>query len=117
MRIRIYAFSGCDTCRRALRLLEARQVDFEVIAIRESPPTPAELRRALAAVKGDLRRLFNTSGQEYRRLNLKDSLAGMSPDEAIELLSRNGHLVKRPLLFSPKRVLVGFKEDEWTQAL
>lgn len=113
MQYRIYAYEGCETCQRALRLLEERGIEFEVIPIRKSPPTVAELRRAFDAVKGELRRLFNTSGQTYRRLNLKDSLATMTVAEALAMLSSNGNLVKRPLLFSPSEVLVGFQEERW----
>lgn len=62
-----------------------------------------------------LKKLFSTAGQEYRKLGLKDSLATMSEADALELLSGNGNLVKRPMLFSEKGTLVGFKVDEWEQ--
>ena len=57
----------------------------------------AELRQVLDAVQGDLRRLFNTSGKDYRELGMKDKLPGMSEDEALDLLASNGNLIKRPV--------------------
>ena len=86
----------------------------------EEPPTAAEL--AEWRVRGEqplpVRRLFNTSGKFYRELGVKARLdAGMGEDEALELLSTNGMLVKRPLVVSLKKVLVGFKEQEWEQRL
>ncbi len=113
MSLRVYAYAGCDTCRKALKFLAGRGVAHEVIAIREQPPTVAELRRMLGHVGGDVRRLFNTSGQDYRAMNLKATLPKMSEDEALTLLSKNGNLVKRPFALGAKHGVVGFKLDEW----
>lgn len=115
--IRIYAYANCDTCRKALKFVAARGVKATVIPIREQPPTPAELRRMLKLVDGQLRRLFNTSGQDYKAMNLKDRLPTLSEAEAIELLSGNGNLVKRPFLLTPNGGAVGFNEPEWTALL
>ena len=117
--LKIYAYSGCSTCKNALKWLKAHAVSFNEIAIRETPPTLAELKAMLAAHDGDLRRLFNTSGMDYRALGLKDKLPGMSTDDALKLLSENGNLVKRPFAIDAKSkvYLVGFKEDEWKAAL
>ncbi|MBI3881861.1 MAG: arsenate reductase family protein [Verrucomicrobia bacterium] len=112
MALKVYAYSGCGTCRNALKFLAAHNVAHEVVPIRETPPTKAELKRMLAAV-GDLRKLFNTSGQDYRALNLKAKLPKLTEAEALELLSKNGNLVKRPFVLTATGGLVGFKEDEW----
>jgi arsenate reductase len=115
--ISVYAYKGCDTCRKALKWLNERGIPHEVKAIRETPPTVAELKAALASFGGDLRRLFNTSGGDYRELGLKDKLPGMTADEAVALLSQNGNLVKRPFVAGPGVALAGFKEDEWLRVL
>ncbi|WP_193213375.1 arsenate reductase family protein [Luteolibacter marinus] len=115
--ISVYAYKGCDTCRKALKWLAAEGIEHEVKAIRETPPTVAELKRALAASGGELRPLFNVSGGDYRELGLKDKLGGMTPEEAISLLNGNGNLVKRPFVSGDGVTLVGFKEDEWRKAL
>lgn len=113
---RVHAYSGCDTCRKALKFLSARGIGAEVLPIRETPPTVAELRRMLDHVDGDLRRLFNTSGQDYRALGMAGRLPGMSIDEALALLASNGNLVKRPFLLGPDVGLVGFRDEEWERA-
>ena len=73
----------------------------------------------LAAHDGDLRRLFNVSGMDYRSLGLKDKLPAMSIDAALQLLAGNGNLVKRPFAIDARNKvhLVGFKEPEWQAAL
>jgi arsenate reductase len=69
--------------------------------------------------RGELKGLFNTSGQDYRALNLKETLPGLSEPQALALLSENGNLVKRPFALDVTNgiALVGFKEGEWQQAL
>ena len=64
-----------------------------------------------------LKKFFNTSGNSYKNLGLKEKLPTMSDDEQITLLATDGMLVKRPLLVTEKRVLTGFKETEWSEAL
>jgi len=115
MSLRVYAYANCDTCRKALKFLAAKKVAHEVIPIREKPPTVAELRTMLGHVGGDLRKLFNTAGQDYRALDMKTRLPTMKVDEALTLLASNGNLVKRPFVLSTKSGAVGFREEEWAQ--
>ncbi len=113
----VYCYQKCSTCREALKWLDGRGLAYQVKAIRETPPTPAEFATALKAAGGDLRKIFNTSGMDYRALGLKDQLPSMSETAAFELLSKNGNLVKRPFLIGDDKVLVGFKEAVWENAL
>ena len=113
----IYTYANCDTCRRAVKWLRAHGLAFEERPIRETPPTPAELRAMLAAHDGDLRRLFNTSGRDYRELKLGEKLPGLPVADALRLLAGNGNLVKRPFLLGPGVALTGFAEPAWRAAL
>lgn len=115
MKLRVYAYAGCETCRKALKLLAERGIAHEVVPIREQPPTVAELRAMLAHVGGDLRKLFNTSGQDYKALGMKDRLPTMTEDEALALLASRGNLVKRPFVLAKTAGAVGFKPDEWCE--
>ncbi len=117
--LKLYAYTGCSTCKNAIKWLQQHAIAFEEIAIRATPPSLAELKAMLAAHDGDLRRLFNVSGMDYRELGLKDKLPTMSVDAALKLLAENGNLVKRPFVIDAKSKihLVGFKADEWQAAL
>lgn len=112
----IYTLKTCDSCRNATKWLRENNIPFTEIPIRETPPSAAELRTALKSTP-DIRKLFNTSGQDYRALNIKERLPALSDEEAIALLASNGNLIKRPFLISGETALVGFKEEEWTAAL
>ena len=111
--LRIYTYEKCSTCRDALKFVAARGWQADVVPIREQPPTKAELKKMLGLVGGEIRRLFNTSGLDYKALGMKDKLPTMSEAEAINLLSKNGNLVKRPFVLSAKGGTVGFKTEEW----
>lgn len=113
----VYTYSGCATCRRAVKWLRAEGIEFREKAIRETPPSRAELQHMLTAVGGDLRRLFNTSGKDYREQKLSALLPAMSVADALGRLHGNGNLVKRPFLIDDGLGLVGFDEAEWRQAL
>ena len=111
--LKVYAYAGCDTCRKALRFLQAQGVAHEVIPIRERPPTLTELRRMLAIYGGEVRRLFNVASQDYRRLELSAQLPHLATADALNLLTTNGNLVKRPFVLTADGGVVGFKEAEW----
>lgn len=115
----VYTYAKCSTCRNATQWLREHGLEFEERPIRETPPTLDELRAMLAAQGGEIRRLFNTSGMDYRAQNLAVVLPGLNEAAAFELLRGNGNLVKRPFLLSAqgKVGLVGFKPEAWTKAL
>ncbi len=115
--LRVYSYKGCDSCRKAIKWLKERNIDFENIAIRETPPNRDELAKMLKCYEGDLRRLFNVSGGDYRELKLKDRISTLSREEAFDLLEKNGNLVKRPFAISSSGGVVGFKELEWVERL
>jgi arsenate reductase len=71
----------------------------------------------LAHLGGDLRRLFNTSGQDYRAMKMSERLPTLPVDEALALLAKNGNLLKRPFALTAADGVVGFKPAEWNRFL
>lgn len=100
-------YSACSTCRKARALLREHGVDVTERPIVDEPPTRAELARWIPASGLPLRKWLNTSGQSYRALG-RERVAAMSDAELMDALSRDGKLVKRPVLVAGSRVLVGF---------
>ncbi|MCB0420589.1 MAG: arsenate reductase family protein [Bdellovibrionales bacterium] len=115
-KIEVYGYSKCSTCRKAYKYLDERGVQYNEVDITENAPSVAELKKVLKSYEGNLKRLFNTSGVAYRELKISDKLKTMSDQEAIDLLSKNGRLVKRPFIASSGAQLVGFKQEEWDEA-
>ena len=71
MKLKVYEYDKCATCRSALKWLDKNKIAYEKVPIVERPPSRAELARMLAVV-GDLKKLFNTSGLVYRETKAGD---------------------------------------------
>lgn len=106
-------YPKCSTCQKAKALLDSYSAKYETRDIKTDNPSYDELKNWLALSGLPVRRFFNTSGQLYKSLGLKDKLPSMDEDECLRLLATDGMLVKRPLLVDEFRALVGFKPDEW----
>ena len=117
MILKIYLYDRCSTCRKALQFLERHKIACTKIPIRETPPTKVEIEQMLRIQGGNLRKLFNTSGRDYREQGIKDRLSGMTTAQAVQLLASNGNLIKRPFALSDSIGLLGFKEEEWRKSL
>ena len=114
-KLKIYQYGKCSTCVKALKFLANRKDSFEAVDITETPPTKGELEKMIKAYDGDFKKLFNTSGVQYRELKISEKIPTMTAAEAVKLLSGNGRLVKRPFVLVGERGLVGFKEESWKQ--
>ena len=110
-------YPKCSTCQKARGWLESAGAAFEARDIKAQNPTEAELREWHAKSALPLKRLFNTSGLQYKALELKDKLPTMTEDEQYALLATDGMLVKRPILVTGTKVLPGFREADWQEAL
>lgn len=111
-------YPKCTTCKKAKKWLDEHGVEYVDRHIVEDNPTAAELKEWHERSGLPLRRFFNTSGMKYRELGIKAKLdAGMTDDEAYELLATDGMLVKRPIVVADGAVLTGFKEAAWEEAL
>ena len=110
-------YPPCSTCKKAKKWLDEHGVAYEARDIKQDNPTQEELRQWQARSGLPLKRFFNTSGQLYRSLQLKEKLPAMPEAEQLALLAGDGMLVKRPLAVGEDFVLVGFKEAEWEQTL
>lgn len=111
------AYPKCSTCQKAQKFLDAHGAHYQLRDIKGEKPMREELARWHSLSGLPLRRFFNTSGLQYRALELKDKLPQMTEEDMLDLLATDGMLVKRPLLVMEDRVLVGFKEAEWAGAL
>ena len=110
----VLCYEKCSTCKKALRWLDDNGISYKVRPIKEENPTKEELEIWYRRSGLPLKRFFNTSGNIYKELHLKDKLTDMSEEEQLELLATDGMLVKRPLVVGDI-ILTGFKESEWEQ--
>ena len=117
MEILFVEYPRCTTCKKAKKYLEEKNIEFIDRHIVENNPTKEELRNWIQISGLPINKFFNTSGVLYREMQLKDKVKTSSEDELLDILSSNGMLVKRPILVTKDKVLVGFKEAEWNEVL
>ena len=110
-------YDRCSTCKKAQAWLDERGETYSRREIKAEPPTEAELRAWQKMSGLPLKRFWNTSGQQYRALGLKDKLADMTEDEQFKLLASDPMLVRRPILIGENFVRPGFRQPEWEEVL
>ena len=110
-------YPKCSTCKKAEKFLKENNVEFINRNIVEENPSAEELALWIERSGLEPKKFFNTSGVLYREMNLKDKVKTMSKEEMIEILSTNGMLVKRPLLVTDDKVLIGFKEENYKEII
>ena len=115
--IKVYCYSRCTTCKKALKWLQENGVEHEIIDIKANHPDKETLRHYYEMSGLPLKRFFNTSGIPYREMSLAKKLPDMSEEEQLALLATDGMLVKRPLVVGDGFVLTGFKEEEWIKRI
>ncbi len=114
--VQIYSYSGCTTCKKALRWLDENQIDYQLMDIVQDPPNKDILVDAINQL-GDRKKIFNTSGLSYRNLGSM-TVKAMSDSEALKALVSDGKLIKRPFLVTEEgKILVGFKPEIWSTIL
>lgn len=108
----LYGYHKCTTCKKAANFLKKENISFTFIEITKEPPSIKELNK-MVTFMGSLKSIFNTSGEIYRKMQLKDKIEKISLDESLKLLSEHGMLIKRPFLIGPDFGMVGFNEAKW----
>ena len=115
--MKFICYPKCSTCRKAKKWLDEHNAEYTERHIADKKPTYDELKEWYEKSRLPLKKFFNTSGLLYKEMKLKDNLPSMSEEEQLRLLATNGMLVKRPILVTGDKVLVGFKEAEWDEII
>lgn len=114
--LKFYGYKKCNTCRNAEKALAAMGRTYEFVDITEAPPGRAALKKIVDQSGAELKKFFNTSGVQYKELNIKDKVKGMSEAQILDMLAGNGRLLKRPLVTDGTKSTVGFDEAVFSKA-
>lgn len=106
-------YPKCTTCGNAKKYLDDNNIKYEEQDIKLDNPNLEQLTNLYKKSNLPLKKFFNTSGLVYKELNLKEKLDTMSEEEQLELLSTNGMLIKRPILETEDKVILGYKKEEY----
>ena len=113
-KIILYSYLKCSTCRKAANWLKSKDFEFQLIDIVKEPPLVNYLNLALEQYSDDKKRIFNTRGKAFKTLNI--DIYCLSREEIIQILLKDGKLIKRPfLIYEEKKVILGFNEIQYAK--
>ena len=116
-KMKLICYPKCGTCKKAENWLKENGKSYEYRDISKDNPSYDELKEWYEKSGLPIRKLFNTSGRLYKEMQLKDKIPAMSDEEALQLLSTDGMLVKRPIALEGNLVFFGFKEEQYKELL
>lgn len=111
----IYIHPKCSTCLKAKKWLDQEGIPYKVEDIREVRPDLETMRAIKEANHLTVKNMFNTSGELYKEMGLKDKLDDLTDDQALEILLSDGMLIRRPLLVDGTKATFGFKEETYSK--
>ncbi|MBD7911696.1 MULTISPECIES: arsenate reductase family protein [Clostridium] len=115
MSVILIEYPRCTTCKKAKKFLNDKNIEFTDRHIVEENPTEEELLNWMEKSELEPKKFFNTSGNLYKDMNLKEKVKNITKEEAAKILSTNGMLVKRPVLIKDSKIVLGFKEEIYNE--
>lgn len=107
--ITIYGIKNCDTCRKALKWLQAEGIEHRYHDFRADGLDAKMLDAWIAALGWET--LLNRRGTTWRKLPDSDKEA-VDETSARRLMAANPTLIKRPVFELEDGFAVGFKDTE-----
>jgi len=104
----------CDTVRQARRWLDVGGRSYRFHDFRRDGLSPELLERFERAVGWET--LLNRKGSTWRQLS-ESERSGLDRERALAVMLERPTLIKRPLLDTGARILVGFRTDLYAAEL
>ena len=99
-----YTYPKCSTCKKASKWLDQNNINYQFIDIVKEPPSKKFLELALMQFSLDIKKIFNTRGKNFKLID--SNILELTKQEIIELLLKDGKLIKRPFLIINERKLI-----------
>lgn len=106
----LYGLKNCDTCRKALKILDGKGVVYQFHDLRADGLSSALLEHLLAQVP--VMTLLNRRSTTWRNLD-EAAKRDIDADSARKLLLGHPTLIKRPLLDTGDTILVGYQDGDY----
>lgn len=106
MNLTIYHLKTCDSCRKIIKEIKGKGLDYTAIDVRKTPLNASTISELLEAFGPD--KLLNKRSTTWR--GLSDSEKNSANDNAIKLLQTYPTLMKRPVIKSDKALTLGVKD-------
>ncbi|WP_449370077.1 arsenate reductase [Thiomonas sp.] len=111
----VYGLSQCDSVKRARQWLQSQGLDYSFVDFKKTPPSAAQISAWAEAVGWEA--LLNKRGTTWRKLDAATQASVIDAPSAVVVLAQHPSAIKRPVVEVGDRVLAGFDEAVWPDAL
>ncbi|MFD1166620.1 ArsC family reductase [Sphingobacterium daejeonense] len=113
--LQVYGIKNCNTVKKALDWLNDHKLEYVFHDYKKEPATLQKLEEWEKKVSWD--QLVNKKGTTWRKLSPEEQASVQDSESANRVLLNNNSMIKRPLIESPKGILLGFDEEEYKSKL
>ncbi len=106
--MKLYGLKNCDTCRKALKALEASGKKVTFLDVRAEPITNAQLNQWSKAAGWE--KILNTRSTTWRALTDQEK-TDVCEKKAINLMGEHPTLIKRPVIEADGAITIGWTKD------
>lgn len=110
----LYGISNCSTVKKAKDWLQENNIEYQFHDYRKEGLSTDLLNSFEAAVGWEV--LLNKKSTSWRKLN-DEQKSNVSKQTALQYMLETPTLIKRPVLDTGKKMIVGFKAENYQQVL
>lgn len=114
MTLTVYGIPNCDTVKKARAWLDGRGLGYDFHDYKKAGIEAERLAGWCASAGWE--KILNRAGTTFKKLPDADK-TGLDEAKAIALMVAHPSMIKRPVVEHAGGLLVGFKPDEWAEAL
>ncbi|QVI33910.1 Spx/MgsR family RNA polymerase-binding regulatory protein [Lacticaseibacillus chiayiensis] len=107
--IKLYTSGSSKSSREARAWLEANGLPFEEISLSKQGITKAQILELLARSEDGIDSLVSRRSKAFQALDV--DFDALPLKEAVELLSKQPAILRRPIIVDDRRLLFGFNQD------
>ena len=112
--IKVFGIRNCDTMKKAMTWLTENGIAYEFIDYKKAGVAEAHLPDW--AARAGWQKLLNTRGLMWKKLSEAER-ADVDEAKALQLMVQYPALIKRPVLDTGSRLIVGFTPENYAEQL
>ena len=112
--IKVFGIKNCDTMKKAFAWLTENGIAYEFIDYKKTGVAAARLPDWNA--RAGWQKLLNTRGLMWKKLSEAER-ADVDEAKALKLMAQYPSLIKRPVLDTGSKLLIGFSPENYTEQL
>lgn len=110
----LYGIPNCDTVKKARKWLDNQEIEYTFSNFRETRPDTSVIQQWASAAGWE--KLLNKRSTSFRNLSDADK-TDLDENRAIQLMTNEPTLIKRPVLELDGQIEIGFSEKRYQELL